>query len=84
MPGTVYVVCRTAFHTVWSRNTDANLTYEGVSTDLASAEDYARRLDRQFKLTESAVETNPLRDHRLDELSSLTERALRDRLLDGC
>jgi hypothetical protein len=83
MPGTAFVVGRSAFHTVWAGQADPDPEYAAAFTDRAAAEDHARRLDREYKRANHPVEPNPFDRHRLDELTSFPEYALRDWLLDA-
>ena len=83
MTGTVYVVCRTGFGTTGSAKADQTPTYEGGFLDRDSAEEFSRHLDTELLLSGDLVAINPLREHRLDELTSLPERALRERLQDA-
>jgi hypothetical protein len=57
--------------------------YTAAFADREAAEEHARRLDRDYKRAEQPVEPNPFRYHRLDELTSLPEFALRDWLQDA-
>ena len=83
MPNAAYVVCRTPFRSIWSGRDEPNVAYEVVFGERSAAEDYARQLDREYKRSKNPVEPNPFLDHRLEELSSLPEFALRDWLLDA-